>query len=78
MYLEDLSVLPAFRRRGVGQALLRATANLAVSKGYPSIFWMMMSWNDGARALYRAAGAEIEDGTCYCRLHGEALEAFAR
>ncbi|MCB1376773.1 MAG: GNAT family N-acetyltransferase [Alphaproteobacteria bacterium] len=78
MYLEDLSVLPEFRRRGVGQALLKAVAQLAVSKGFPSIYWMMMGWNDGARALYEAVGAEIEGDMCYCRIHGEALERLAR
>lgn len=78
MYLEDLSVLPQFQRRGIGQALLRAVARLAVEKGYPSVFWMMMAWNEGARALYQAVGAEIEDGACFCRLHGEALERLAR
>ena len=50
MYLEDLSVLPAFRRQGVGQALLKATASLAVARGYPSIYWMMMSYS-GWRAF---------------------------
>lgn len=77
MYLEDLSVLPEFRRQGIGQALLRSVAALAVSRGYPSIYWLMMSWNAGARALYEAAGAEIEEGTCYCRLHGDALQRLA-
>ena len=78
MFLEDLSVLPAFRRRGVARALLANLARLAVAKGYPSIFWNMMDWNDGARALYAQAGAEIEAGTSYCRLHGEALARLAR
>jgi GNAT superfamily N-acetyltransferase len=78
MFLEDLSVLPEFRRRGVGQALLRALAGLAVERGYPSIFWNMMDWNAGARALYERAGTEIDDATCYCRLHGDALERLAR
>jgi len=78
MYLEDLSVLPRFQRRGVGRALLKACAGLAVEKGYPVVAWMMMDWNDGARSLYEAAGAEIEDGMCLCRLQGEALSRFAQ
>lgn len=77
LYLEDLSVLPRFQRRGVGKALLKALARLAVERGYPSIYWMMMDWNDGARALYESIGAEIEDGMCYCRLSDGALERFA-
>lgn len=78
IYLEDLSVLPQFRRNGVATALLKAVARLAVARGVPSVSWLLMAWNEGARALYTAAGAEIEDGTCYCRLHGEALERLAR
>lgn len=78
LYLEDLSVLPEFRRRGIARLLLKAVAELAVAKGYPSVYWFMMAWNEGARKLYQDAGAEIEDGTCVCRLHGEALERLAQ
>jgi ribosomal protein S18 acetylase RimI-like enzyme len=78
MYLEDLSVLPRFRRQGVGKALLRATARLAVARGYPSIYWIIMDWNDGARALYQEVGADMENGMTWCRLHGEKLEALAQ
>ena len=77
MYLEDLSVLPEFRRRGVGQALLKQVARLALSKGYPGIYWIMMEWNEPARELYARIGAELEDGTTFCRLNGEALKALA-
>jgi GNAT superfamily N-acetyltransferase len=77
MYLEDLSVLPRFQRRGVGRALLKAVAQLAVARGYPVVAWMMMGWNDGARALYQATGAEAEDGLCLWRLHGDALRRLA-
>ena len=74
LYLEDLSVLPEYRRRGVARELLKAVARLALSRGVPAITWLMMQWNDGARRLYAEAGAEIEDGNCLCRLSGAALE----
>jgi GNAT superfamily N-acetyltransferase len=77
IYLEDLSVLPEFRRRGIAKALLKQVAILAVERGAPQVYWLMMGWNDGARKLYAEAGAEIEDGNCFCRLHGEALERLA-
>ena len=77
LYLEDLSVLPAFRRRGVARALLKSVAALAIEKNYPSIFWLMMDWNREAHALYQSVGAEIESGTSFCRIHGAALEALA-
>ena len=77
MYLEDLSVLPEFRRRGVARALLKAVARLALAKNYPSIYWLLMDWNTDAKTLYASVGAEIEPGTTSCRIHGDALQALA-
>jgi GNAT superfamily N-acetyltransferase len=77
LYLEDLSVLPQFRRRGVARALLKSVGALAIEKNYPSIYWLMMDWNREAHALYQSVGAEIESGTSFCRIHGAALEALA-
>jgi GNAT superfamily N-acetyltransferase len=77
MYLEDLSVLPDFRRMGVAEALLKELAILAVRSGYPSIFWMMKDWNEGARKLYIKVGAEVEDGNCYVAIAGDKLLELA-
>ncbi len=77
IYLEDLSVLPAFRRRGIARVLLQAVARLAVARRAPAVTWDLMAWNGGGRKLYETAGAEIEDGYCKCRLYGEALERLA-
>ncbi len=77
MYLEDLSVLPEFRRRGVARALLKAVARLALAKNYPSVYWLMMDWNKEANALYASVGAEIEPGTAFCRIRDDALKALA-
>ena len=77
MYLEDLSVLPEFRRRGVARALLKAVARLALAKNYPSVYWLMMDWNKEASALYQSIGAEIEPGTTFCRIRDDALKALA-
>lgn len=77
LYLEDLSVLPQFRGNGIGTALLKTIARFAVSRKLPAVSWLMMSWNENARRVYAAAGAEIEDGNCMCRLSGEALERLA-
>lgn len=74
LYLEDLSVLPQFRRRGLGRELLKAVARLALSRNLDCVSWLMMSWNGDARRFYAAAGAGIEDGNCLCRLSGAALE----
>nr|AIA13177.1 Acetyltransferase (GNAT) family [uncultured bacterium] len=77
MYLEDLSVLPEFRRRGVARALLKGVARLALEKNYPSVYWLMMDWNKEANALYESVGAEIEAGATFCRIRDDALKALA-
>ena len=77
MYLEDLSVLPEFRRRGIARALLKAVARLALEKNYPGIYWLMMDWNKEASALYASVGAEIEPGTTFCRIRDDALRVLA-
>ena len=77
MFLEDVSVLPEFRRKGIARALMQAVAREAVARGCPSVAWHMMDWNDGARKLYGEIGAEIESGVNFCRLHGDALKALA-
>lgn len=77
LYLEDLSVLESHRGMGVGKLLMQALARLAVSRGVPSIHWIMMEWNERGRKFYEGLGAEIETGNCFCRLHGEALDRLA-
>lgn len=78
MYLEDLVVLPEFRRMGIADALMKLVAKTAVTHGYKKVFWLMMAWNEGARSLYSKLGAEIEDGNCYCSLEKQALLDLAQ
>jgi ribosomal protein S18 acetylase RimI-like enzyme len=77
VYLEDIAVMPDFRRMGIGEALLASLAQMAVKRGYPKIFWLFMSWNTGARKLYEQVGGEIEENNCYCSLEGQALADLA-
>jgi GNAT superfamily N-acetyltransferase len=77
LYMEDISVLPAFRGKGIGKALLKAVAQLAVARKAAGVSWLMMGWNTEARRFYEAAGAYIQDDNCFCKLSGEALEKLA-
>jgi GNAT superfamily N-acetyltransferase len=77
MYLEDFAVLEPHRGIGVGLALMRKTAEVAVLRGYPSIYWLVMDWNENGERFYRRIGADVEPGMKLCRLQGEALRALA-
>jgi GNAT superfamily N-acetyltransferase len=77
MYLEDLSVLPDYRRKGVARALLKALAVEARRRDLPSIYWLMKGWNEAGKALYTEVGAEGEEDLCYYRLADDALIRLA-
>ncbi len=77
IYLEDLFVEPAERGRGIGQALLRAIAGIAVARGCERFEWAVLDWNQPAIAFYQRLGARpLDDWTVY-RLGGEALQKLA-
>lgn len=77
LYLEDLFVLPAWRGRGIGQALLRHLARVAVERGCGRMEWAVLDWNDPAIGFYRRIGARPMDEWTVYRLTGDALERLA-
>ena len=76
-YLEDLFVRPAFRGRGVGRALLRHLAGIAVARGCGRFEWSVLDWNAPALGFYRALGARAMDEWTVMRVDGDALRALA-
>lgn len=77
IYLEDLFVKPAHRRRGHGKALLQALARIAVERACSRLEWTVLNWNEPALRFYRSLAAEpLEEWTIY-RLTGDDLAAVA-
>ena len=78
MYLEDLFVLPEYRGRGYGKALLRKLGAIAVERGCGRLEWSCLDWNRPSIDFYRSLGAvPMEAWTTY-RVSGETLQALAR
>jgi GNAT superfamily N-acetyltransferase len=78
LYLEDLFVRPEWRGRGVGGALLRQLARIAVERGCGRMEWSVLDWNDQAIGFYRSIGAQGMDGWTVNRLAGDALGRLAK
>lgn len=77
LYLEDLFVLPEYRGRGVGRAILRRLAALAVERRCGRLEWWCLDWNEPSIAFYRSLGAEpMSDWTVY-RIAGDTLQDLA-
>jgi GNAT superfamily N-acetyltransferase len=77
IYLEDLFVLPAFRSMGIGKALLKQVAAVAVEKNCQRLQWEVLDWNKLAIDFYRAMGAEFLDEWRNVRVSGEAIKRLA-
>ena len=78
IYLEDLFVRPAARKHGVGFALLRSLARIALDRGCGRVDWAVLNWNELAIDFYRRIGAKPMDEWTTFRLTGNALEAVAQ
>jgi GNAT superfamily N-acetyltransferase len=77
IYLEDLFVLPEWRGKGVGRALLRHLARTAVERGCGRIEWSVLDWNETAIRFYRSLGARPMDEWTVYRLTGDAINRLA-
>ena len=77
IYLEDLFVRPAFRRRGLARKLLSALAAECVTNGYTRLSWAVLNWNVNAIALYDAVGGKPQTEWTTYRVSGEVLTALA-
>lgn len=74
LYLEDLYVMPEYRARGYGKALLKKLAEIAVSRGCGRLEWWCLDWNKPSIDFYLSLGAEpMSDWTVY-RIAGETLK----
>lgn len=78
IWLEDLFVRPELRGNGIGKALLRHLAALAIDRDCGRLEWAVLDWNESAIGFYRSLGAVPLDDWITHRLTGAALEALAR
>jgi GNAT superfamily N-acetyltransferase len=78
LYLEDLFVLPESRGRGIGTAIFRELAALAVRRGYGRVNWECLNWNEPSIAFYRSLGAQPQNAWTTYRLSGDALADLAK
>jgi GNAT superfamily N-acetyltransferase len=77
LYLEDLFVEPEFRGLGIGKAILKRVAAIAIEKGCPRMQWEVLDWNTPAIDFYKAMGADFLSEWLNVRIRGEALARLA-
>ena len=74
IYLEDLFVLPEYRKKGYGKALLKYLAKFALESGFGRMEWACLNWNTPSIDFYLKMGAKrMVDWNIY-RLQDETLK----
>jgi GNAT superfamily N-acetyltransferase len=73
IWLEDLFVLPEYRGKGIGKALLKNLAKIAIENECGRLEWCVLDWNKPAIEFYRSLGAEPMDEWTTFRVSGESL-----
>jgi GNAT superfamily N-acetyltransferase len=77
LYLEDLFVLPEYRRHGVGRVFFRFLAAEALRRGCGRMEWAVLTWNQLAIDFYEKLGARrLEEWLVY-RLDSAQLAGLA-
>lgn len=77
LYMEDLFVVPEYRRRGIGRKLLAHVAAVAVERNCGRMEWAVLDWNTSAIHVYRAIAARSMDEWTVFRLVGDELRNLA-
>jgi len=78
IYLEDLFVLPEYRRKGYGKALLKKLAQITMERGCGRLEWACLDWNQPSIDFYRSFGAVPMDEWTIYRLTGDTLSEMAK
>ena len=77
LFLEDVFVRPAFRRRGIGKAFLRQLVRYAIDQGAGGIEWRVLDWNRAAMDFYDGLGARLASDWRIYRLASDAFDRVA-
>lgn len=77
LYLEDIYVQPDLRGSGLGTALLRRVAAIAVDRQCGRFEWSVLDWNQSAIDFYTKMGATVLPDWRIVRVTDDALNRLA-
>jgi len=78
LYLEDVFVEPGHRGAGIGGAILRHLAALAVDRRCGRFEWRVLDWNEPSIRFYESLGGKLMPEWQLVRMTEPAFSALAR
>jgi len=76
LYLEDIYVKESYRRKGIGEELLRKIFEVARNEDCKRVRWQVLDWNKSAISFYNKMGAEISSEWLNCTFNRQAIMNF--
>lgn len=77
LHLEDVFVIPDFRRKGIARALMAYLADVAIQNKCGRFEWIVLDWNRSAIDFYKDLGVTVLDDWRICRLDEDKLASVA-
>lgn len=77
IYIEDIFVLPKYRKLGAGKKILKYIAKLAYDNGYERIEWSVLDWNKKAINFYESIGAKPQSEWITYRMDKKTIKEFS-
>ena len=77
IYLEDLYIMPEYRGKGYGKALLSKLAQIALERGCGRLEWWCLDSNTPSIDFYLSLNAEPMDEWTVYRIAGDTLTELA-
>jgi GNAT superfamily N-acetyltransferase len=77
LYLEDLFVKPEFRAKGIGKALIKELAKIAIEEDLGRIEWWVLDWNTPSIEIYKSLGAIPMDEWTVFRVTADKFKSLA-
>ncbi len=78
IYLEDLFVLPEYRHKGYGKAIIKELARIAVERKCGRLEWSCLDWNKPSIDFYLSMGAVPMDEWTVYRVTGDRLKEMGK
>jgi ribosomal protein S18 acetylase RimI-like enzyme len=76
-YLEDIYIKQEYRGRGVGEAMLKHIARVALSRGYERIDFMVLDRNESGIGFYKKLGAVMDTSERHFKFTDRAFKTLA-
>ncbi len=76
-YLEDIFITKSFRKKGVGEMMLKFIAKLGKERGFERIDFLVLEWNTPAVEFYKKLGAVRDEEERHFKFTDEAFQKLA-